>query len=152
MLNEYDETKSTNDSGWLSWLVKHRLGDWQRSQSKARRSRIRHGKDPYIYVSYDEDIHAVPAIEYGYWFVDEINSRKPAPIKSEKRFRTMNLTKREKQILTYLANGYSLTETGNLAGVSLETIKSHRKNIIKKLEAAGTTNAVAIALRQGEIQ
>jgi DNA-binding NarL/FixJ family response regulator len=58
------------------------------------------------------------------------------------------LTKRQREILQLIANGGSTTLAARELGVSEETIKTHTKNALARLEARNRTHAVAIALRE----
>lgn len=44
------------------------------------------------------------------------------------------LTKREKQILQYVARGMSSADIGQLLEISPHTVQQHRKNINKKMK------------------
>lgn len=61
------------------------------------------------------------------------------------------LTRRQRQILQLLANGESTTAASRELGLSEETIKTHTKNVLARLEAKNRTHAVAIALRESLI-
>lgn len=54
------------------------------------------------------------------------------------------LTRRELEIVQCTAHGLSAVETGKKLYVSHETIKSHRRRVIQKLQARNMTHAVAI--------
>jgi len=60
-----------------------------------------------------------------------------------------HLTKREHQILAHLALGLSNREIGILLGISLETVKEHVQNVLRKLNARDRTAAAVWALRKG---
>jgi len=62
------------------------------------------------------------------------------------------LTPREREILQLLANGMSNAEVAKELFISQETVKSHVRHILAKLEADTRTQAVAIALRDSIIQ
>ncbi|HWB69596.1 MAG TPA: response regulator transcription factor [Solirubrobacterales bacterium] len=62
------------------------------------------------------------------------------------------LTRRQREILQLLANGESITVAARELGLSEETIKTHTKNILARLEARNRTHAVAIALRDSLIE
>ena len=48
---------------------------------------------------------------------------------------TMNyLTEREKEVLEYYGHGYTLDEIAKSLFLSIETIRSHKKNIYRKLD------------------
>jgi DNA-binding NarL/FixJ family response regulator len=62
------------------------------------------------------------------------------------------LTRRQREILQLLANGESTTVAARELGLSEETVKTHTKNALGRLEARNRTHAVAIALREALIE
>ncbi|HWO16592.1 MAG TPA: response regulator transcription factor [Solirubrobacterales bacterium] len=62
------------------------------------------------------------------------------------------LTRRQLQILQLLADGESTTAASRVLGLSEETVKTHTKNVLARLEARNRTHAVAIALRESLIE
>jgi DNA-binding NarL/FixJ family response regulator len=61
------------------------------------------------------------------------------------------LTGREREILQLLADGMSNADVADKLFISQETVKSHVRHILTKLEADTRTHAVAIALREAII-
>ncbi len=61
------------------------------------------------------------------------------------------LTKRETQILTYIAEGNSNKEIAHILEISEQTIKNHVSAILRKLNANDRAHAVTLALRSGWI-
>jgi DNA-binding NarL/FixJ family response regulator len=61
------------------------------------------------------------------------------------------LTAREREILQLLAHGMSNADVAQRLFISQETVKSHVRHILAKLEADTRTHAVAIALRDAII-
>lgn len=61
------------------------------------------------------------------------------------------LTSREREILQLLADGLSNADVAVRLFISQETVKSHVRHILTKLEADTRTHAVAIALREAII-
>ena len=61
------------------------------------------------------------------------------------------LTGREREILQLLADGMSNADVAQQLFISQETVKSHVRHILAKLEAETRTQAVAIALREAMI-
>lgn len=59
------------------------------------------------------------------------------------------LSQRETEILALIAEGMSSKSIAERLVVSVETVRSHAKNIIRKLEANGRAEAVSIAYRTG---
>jgi two-component system, NarL family, response regulator len=62
------------------------------------------------------------------------------------------LSERELQVLQYMAHGRSNKEIGQVLYISENTVKGHVKSILKKLDALGRTEAIAIANRRGMIE
>ena len=67
------------------------------------------------------------------------------------RDREEMLTAREREILQLLADGMSNADVAKRLFISQETVKSHVRHILAKLEADTRTHAVAIALRDAII-
>jgi len=61
------------------------------------------------------------------------------------------LTKRETEILTYVAEGNSNKEIAHILSISEQTIKNHVSAILRKLNANDRAHAVALALHSGWI-
>lgn len=59
------------------------------------------------------------------------------------------LTHREYEILVLCSQGMNSVEIADRFFLAVETIKVHRKNILKKLDAKNMVHAVAIAIRNG---
>jgi DNA-binding CsgD family transcriptional regulator len=54
------------------------------------------------------------------------------------------LTRREKEVLTYVSKGKSSHEIAVLLKLSVQTVKIHRKNILKKLDVNSSIQAIAM--------
>ena len=63
----------------------------------------------------------------------------------------VDLSERERQILTLVAGGLSNAEIAQQLGVSVSTVKYHVRGILSKLGAACRAEAVALALEQNLI-
>ncbi|MDZ4846933.1 MAG: helix-turn-helix transcriptional regulator [Chitinophagales bacterium] len=61
------------------------------------------------------------------------------------------LTKREKEVLDLIMQGLTSTEIAALIFISLDTVETHRKNIIQKMNARNVVDAVVRALGMGFI-
>ena len=59
-----------------------------------------------------------------------------------------DLTSREKEILTSLSEGNSYKIIAEKYFISIDTVRSHLKNIYKKLQVHSQTEAVAKALNE----
>lgn len=62
------------------------------------------------------------------------------------------LSKRERQVLQYLANGRSNKEIAQILYISEHTAKSHVRSIMTKLNADSRTEVIAIAIKHGLIK
>jgi DNA-binding CsgD family transcriptional regulator len=65
--------------------------------------------------------------------------------------RSERLSAREKDVLGGLANGSSTEQIGLALAMSPHTVRTHLRNIMRKLEANTRAHAVAIALSDGAI-
>jgi DNA-binding NarL/FixJ family response regulator len=65
--------------------------------------------------------------------------------------RVPTLTQREREVLRHLSDGLSNEEAGKALHISPETVRTHIRKAMRKLEADTRTQAVAIALRQSII-
>jgi DNA-binding NarL/FixJ family response regulator len=61
------------------------------------------------------------------------------------------LTKRESQVLRHVSMGLSNREIGKSLGISVETVKEHVQNILRKLDVNDRTQAAVWALKNGLI-
>ncbi len=61
------------------------------------------------------------------------------------------LTHREIQVLQHVAMGLSNREIGRSLGISVETVKEHVQNTLRKLDANDRTQAAVWAVREGLI-
>jgi RNA polymerase sigma factor (sigma-70 family) len=157
---------AANDpQGMLGYVVKLRLVDWQRKQKilytgkKGKKNSVSTRTVEYIeYAEEDRPSTACAVEEMGYWFIEEY-SEKEHNRKVEQAMTSRNHIKvgaepseRELEVISLTAEGLSTTEIGEKMHISMETIKSHTKNLRWKLSARNTTHAVAICLREGLIK
>lgn len=61
------------------------------------------------------------------------------------------LSQREIEILRKIADGHDAGEIANSLNVSVHTVQTHRRNMIRKLSAKNTVAVVTYAIRQGII-
>jgi len=61
----------------------------------------------------------------------------------------ISFTNREMQVLRHIALGLSNREIGNSLGISVETVKEHVQNLLRKLEFNDRTQAAVWAVRNG---
>jgi DNA-binding NarL/FixJ family response regulator len=70
---------------------------------------------------------------------------------SDAAARASRLTQREREVLRLLADGLTNEETGSELSISPETVRTHVRKAMDKLDADTRTQAVAIALRRSLI-
>lgn len=61
------------------------------------------------------------------------------------------LSPREREIMHLMAEGLTAEKIGDALGVSVETVRTHVRNVIRKLRARNRVHAIALALERGEI-
>ena len=81
----------------------------------------------------------------GTWF--ETPSERPA--RGERR--SAQLSKRERRVLVELARGGTTEEIADCLHLTTHTVRSHIRNILRKLDAKSRAHAVAIACSEGSI-
>jgi DNA-binding NarL/FixJ family response regulator len=94
----------------------------------------------------DDLIRAIRAAINGEFYVDPALS---STIVLEEGERT--LTARQREILQMLADGMQTDAVAKQLGLSTETVRTHTKRILAKLDADTRTQAVAIGIRNGMI-
>ena len=92
-------------------------------------------------------VRAIEAARTGEFYVDPGLS---STIVLDEGDRT--LSARQREILQMLADGMQTEAVANKLGLSTETVRTHTKRILAKLEASTRTQAVAIGIRHGLIE
>jgi DNA-binding NarL/FixJ family response regulator len=92
-------------------------------------------------------IRAIEAARSGEFYVDPGLS---STIVLDEGDRT--LSARQREILQMLADGMQTDAVAEKLGLSTETVRTHTKRILAKLEASTRTQAVAIGIRHGLIE
>jgi DNA-binding NarL/FixJ family response regulator len=95
----------------------------------------------------DDLIRAIEAARAGEFYVDPGLS---STIVLDEGDRT--LSARQREILQMLADGMQTDAVAERLGLSTETVRTHTKRILAKLEASTRTQAVAIGIRHGLIE
>jgi DNA-binding NarL/FixJ family response regulator len=76
----------------------------------------------------------------------------PAAMPRERSRVAPTLTKRQRQILQLFADGNSTSQSAKALGLSTETVRTHTKALLARLDARDRAHAVAIALRNSLIE
>ncbi|QQL48961.1 response regulator transcription factor [Mucilaginibacter ginkgonis] len=80
-------------------------------------------------------------------YLERENKFKP----DQREIESLNISKRELEVLTLMAEGLSNQEIAGRLFVSLNTVKTHSSNVFDKLEVKRRTQAVETAKRIGII-
>ncbi|WP_166670594.1 LuxR C-terminal-related transcriptional regulator [Flavobacterium sp. 270] len=59
------------------------------------------------------------------------------------------MTNREKEILKYLIQGYNSKTLSEKLFLSIQTISTHRRNILRKTQTKNTTEVISKAIKEG---
>lgn len=70
-------------------------------------------------------------------------------LRLHERTEPVRLTQRENDILTMLGKGFSNKELARILGVSTDTVKTHLKNLFRKLNVSDRAEAVREAIHRG---
>lgn len=65
--------------------------------------------------------------------------------------RVGKLSPRERQVMQLMAEGWTAEAAGGELGVSVETVRTHVRNAVRKLQARNRVHAVALAVDRGEV-
>jgi DNA-binding NarL/FixJ family response regulator len=92
-------------------------------------------------------VRAIEAARAGEFYVDPGLSSTLVLEEGDK-----TLSARQREILQMLADGMQTDAVAEKLGLSTETVRTHTKRILAKLEASTRTQAVAIGIRHGFIE
>lgn len=70
---------------------------------------------------------------------------------AERRTRSKKLTPREAQALIWAARGLTAEQTAARMGIATTTVKDTRKCAISRMESVCLTQALAVALKRGDL-
>lgn len=95
----------------------------------------------------------------GVWFGDDDGADVPngsAPVLDASAVpalrRTSTLSASELRVLALVAEGRSTEEAADMLSLSPHTVRTHVRNVMRKLEASSRAHAVAIAIREAAIE
>jgi DNA-binding NarL/FixJ family response regulator len=97
----------------------------------------------------EELLTAIRAVARGDTYVD--SRLRPLLLARSTTEKIGMLSPREREVLDLLAKGLTGEDVAERLTLSPETVRTHVRNAMTKLEAHTRVHAVAIALRQGEI-
>ena len=115
---------------------------------------IRMGVDGYLLKNAEkrEQLHAIETNQNGTTYfckeVEEKNDDNNSKIKYE-TFQITELSSREKEILILIAQEFTGSEIAEKTFISLNTVNTHRRNLISKLNVKNTAGLVKYAIEYG---
>jgi len=99
--------------------------------------------------STDELVGAIVLVGSGGSYVDPRLSGILLPPRSAAR--APGLSPREREVVQLMAEGFTAEAVGARLGVSIETVRTHVRNAVRKLGARNRVHAIVMALERGEI-
>lgn len=99
--------------------------------------------------SADELVAAITLVGQGGSYVDPRLSGALVPPRAAGR--APALSPREREVFQLMAEGHTAAAVGDRLGVSVETVRTHVRNVVRKLGARNRVHAIAMALGRGEI-
>ena len=99
--------------------------------------------------SMDELVSAIKRVAEGGSYVDPRLDR--ILLSPRATAKVASLSPREREIMHLMAEGLTAEAIGDDRGVSVETVRTHVRNAIRKLQARNRVHAIAMALERGEI-
>ncbi len=92
----------------------------------------------------DEILNAIRQVHAGHRYLP-----KNVTLRLDERQEATRLTQREKDILCLLGKGFSYKELATFLGLSTETVRTHAKNLFRKLNVSDRAEAIREAIHRG---
>ncbi|SPE50069.1 Response regulator receiver [Verrucomicrobia bacterium] len=104
------------------------------------------GAAGYLFKSIMEDemLNAIRQVHAGKRYLP-----RAVTLRLRERTAPVRLTQRENDILSMLGKGFSNKELANVLGVSADTVKTHLKNLFRKLNVSDRAEAMREAIHRG---
>jgi PAS domain S-box-containing protein len=126
-----------------------RWGDLLRSGMSTARAVLMCADGSRLHVRYGACAHVVPGVQVATFLAEPGQAgRLMRPARTR---RTGQLTRREQESLRLVAMGMTTTVAAEQLGISPETVRTHVRNAMNKLGARTRAQAIAVAMRDGEI-
>lgn len=107
--------------------------------------------------TWNEFLQAVERVSQGHYYFCSRNSR-PRIIREQSQGSSAPvrnspyLTSREKEVITFIAEGLTSKEIANKLHISVATIETHRTNLMKKLQVRNVAGLVKHAFHSGVVK
>jgi PAS domain S-box-containing protein len=103
-----------------------------------------------LHVRYGAFAHVLPGLDVA-TFIAEPGQQAGRMMRPQRSRRAGQLTRREQESLRLVAMGMTTTTAADQLGISPETVRTHVRNAMNKLGAKTRAQAIAVAMRDGEI-
>jgi PAS domain S-box-containing protein len=100
-------------------------------------------------VRYGAFANVLPGVHVGAFFAEP--GQESRMLRPQRARRAGQLTRREQESLRLVAMGMTTTAAAEQLGISPETVRTHVRNAMNKLGARTRAQAIAVAMRDGEI-
>jgi DNA-binding NarL/FixJ family response regulator len=111
---------------------------------------IKAGESGYVLKSSgkEELIEAIERVSLGNkHYSNEVSVTMINSMMSDEKINKINLSEREIEVLSHIAQGSTSKEAGEKLFISNRTVESHRRNILSKLDIRSTAEMIAYALK-----
>lgn len=132
--------------------IKHKDGKYRRIQQHAYTLSLNKEGKPGLLMMVSTDITAFKtSTKVQYVFGVTRNNRFEIIFNGESRPYSSPLTERETQIVNLIAQGFKDNAIATQLQISIETVKTHRKNILSKTNSKNTPELIRTAMMEGWI-
>lgn len=98
----------------------------------------------------EELVRGIESLHRGNDFLgEEITKTLLSSMRSDKVFGEIKFTKREKQVLKFIANGHTSNEIAKQLSIAKTTIETHRRNLIEKTGVKNSKELIKFAIENG---
>jgi len=94
-------------------------------------------------------LNAILAVREGRRFFSDSMLRAIRELRSNPHSFQKILTRREQEVLSHIGGGLSDPEIGKVLGLSVTSVQSHRRNLLRKLDVHSTPELIRYALENG---
>jgi len=132
--------------------IRHKNGDYRRIQQHAYTLSLTKDGKPGLLMMVSNDItHYKTGTKIQYVFGVTRGTRFDILLNGETRPFSSPLSEREKEIVNLVALGQTENEISISLGISAQTVKSHKKNILTKTNCKNTAELIRVAMMEGWI-
>jgi len=144
-----DQIKKKHLKAKILVLSMHKVADYCRLA-------LKHGAAGYILKedAFDQVANAIESIQKGEKYISPSMKAAAAEtfLHAEENMLPELLTKTERVVVRYIAEGMSNKEVAKIMDISVRTVETHRAHILKKLKVKNTAGLVQYAIKHGFVK